>query len=59
MVGVGQNSLRTEVVHFLHSESFNDGARGGTHESGRLDVAVRRMNSANAGEALSMMDVEL
>jgi hypothetical protein len=43
----------------LHGESFDNSARGGAHESGRLDVAVRRMDSTDAGETLSMVDVEL
>ncbi len=58
MIGVCQDGLRAKLIHLLHREGLHYCARGSADESGRLDVAVRRMDSTDASEALFLMNTE-
>ncbi len=49
MVGISENSLRAEVTHLLHSESFDCRSGGGADEGWSLNISMRSMNNADSG----------
>ncbi len=58
MVGVGQDGRGAEGLHFAHGEGFDGGAGGGADEGRGLEVAVRSVDDADAGEAAGFHEVK-
>ena len=56
VVGIGQNCLRTKIVHFLHCKSLDGGFGGGADESGSLNISVWSMNSTDPSETRAFFD---
>lgn len=59
VVSVGENGLATEFAHLGVSDGFDGSAGGGANEGWSLNVAMWRMDNADAHEAGLFDNIEL
>ena len=59
MIGISEDCLGAEGSHLLHCKSLDRGTRGCANKGRRPNVAVWRMNHANASQAVLFLDIKL